>query len=316
LGLVGFAILGFTMPIQPSAAPAFSALVSGAVVILFLCHGLRLPKEAVVSGFGHWRLHITILAATYLVYPAAAFGLHAALPELLSVDLWIGIFFLSCVPSTVQSSIAFVSIAKGNVPAAIAQASASNLIGVVATPLLAACMIANLAGGISLAAIGNVCLQLLLPFAVGNLLRPLLFHYVEPHLGRIAMLDKATILLVVYSAFSAATISGIWSQLEGGEVLIILGMCIVLLAIGLSTSFKLGRWLGFEQADRTTIFYAGTLKSLATGVPIAQLILPSGVIGLALLPLMIFHQLQLLLCGWLASRTSNLGAPLKRTANV
>jgi sodium/bile acid cotransporter 7 len=316
IGLLCCAALGVILPVPATLAQAFSALITGAIVLLFFCNGLKLTTEAVVGGFGHWRLHLTILVLTFIMYPLAALTLHRLTGNNLSPNLWVGIFFLACVPSTVQSSIAFVSLANGNVPAAIAQASASNVLGVILTPLLAAWLVVGVTGGISISTIGNICLLLLLPFAAGHLLRPLLFRYAEPHLQRISMLDKLTILLVVYSAFSKATISHQWDSVSSKELFLLGVFCAVLLGIGLLISFMIGRLLGFNLRDRTTIFYAGTLKSLATGVPIAQLILPASQIGMAVLPLMIFHQLQLLLCGWLANRAAQNSEPLERAAHV
>jgi sodium/bile acid cotransporter 7 len=304
IGLLCCAALGVVLPVPASLAQPFSSLVTGAIVLLFFCNGLKLPTEAVVSGFGHWRLHLTILALTFIMYPLAALTLRRLTGDNMDPKLWVGIFFLACVPSTVQSSVAFISLAKGNVPAAIAQASASNILGVILTPLLAAWLVVGVTGGVSLSTISNICFLLLLPFAAGHLLRPLLFRYAEPHLKRIAMLDKSTILLVVYTAFSKATLSNQWGSVSGKDLFLLGIFCAALLGMGLLMSFMMGQWLGFNPPDRITIFYAGTLKSLATGVPIAQLILPASQIGIAVLPLMIFHQLQLLLCGWLANRTA------------
>jgi solute carrier family 10 (sodium/bile acid cotransporter), member 7 len=302
VGLLAMVLLASLLPARGDAASALGLVVSAAVVLLFFMHGLRLSRDAVVAGFGNWRLHGAILGITFGAYPLLVLGFSLLFPALLPRELWLGMMFLACVPSTVQSSIALVSIARGNVGGAVAQAAASNVIGTLATPLLVGAMITLHYGAADISGVRKVVAQLLVPFVVGHLLRPLLLARVERYFPQMGKIDKATILLVVYSAFSVAVGEGIWSRI-GLDVLAALTLaCLVVLGAGLLISGLVGRAGGFSSADRITIRYAGTLKSLATGVPMAQLLLPASQIGMILIPLMLFHQLQLIVCSWLAGR--------------
>ena len=278
------------------------ALVLGAIALLFFFHGLRLSRESVIAGLGHWRLHGAILAVTFLAYPLAALGLATAFPQALSPELWVGMLFLACVPSTVQSSISLISIAKGNVPAAVAQAAASNLAGIMLTPLVASALIAVQGADLPLSNIGKIAGQLLLPFALGHLLRPWLFRFAKPHLNRMALLDKAVIVLVVYAAFSTATREGIWQRLDGGTILIVTGLCFFLLVLGMGMAVTASKLCRFNRPDGLTLFHAGSLKSLATGVPMAQILIVPAQLGMVIIPLMIFHQLQLIIHTMIANR--------------
>lgn len=281
---------------------AMDALVQGAIALLFFFHGLRLSRGSVIAGFGHWRLHSAILAVTFLAYPLAALGMATALPQALSPELWVGMLFLACVPSTVQSSISLISIAKGNVPAAVAQAAASNLAGIILTPLVASALIAVQGAELPLSNVWKIAGQLLLPFVLGHFLRPWLFRYAEPHLKRMALLDKAVIVLVVYAAFSTATREGIWQRLDGGTILIVIGLCLLLLALGMAMAIATAKLSGFDRPDALTLFHAGSLKSLATGVPMAQILIAPAQLGMVIIPLMIFHQLQLIIHTMVANR--------------
>ncbi len=296
------AALASALPAQGGISVALDLAVQAAIVMLFFFHGLRLSRDAVISGFGHWRLHLTILVMTFALYPLAGLGLSLALPNTLPASLWIGILFLACVPSTVQSSISLIAIAKGNVPAGVAQAAASNLAGILLTPLAASLLIALQGGELPLSGIWKIAGQLLLPFAIGHMLRPWLFAHAEPHLKRMALLDKAVIILVVYAAFSTATRQGIWQRLDWATILMVTLLCLLLLLMGMGMTRLLAKLIGFNRADSLTLFHAGTLKSLATGVPMAQILIAPAQLGMVIIPLMIFHQMQLILCTWIANR--------------
>ncbi len=296
------AALAAIVPAQAGFGVVIDRIVQAAIVVLFFFHGLRLSREAVVSGFGHWRLHVTILGVTFALYPLAGLGLATTLPNALPAPLWVGMLFLACVPSTVQSSISLISIARGNVPAAVAQAAASNLAGILLTPLAASLLITVQGSELPLSGIWKIAGQLLLPFAVGHLLRPWLFRFAEPHLKRLALLDKAVIVLVVYAAFSTATREGIWEKLDLVTIFTVSVPCFLLLLLGMGMTKLLGKLVGFDRADSLTLFHAGTLKSLATGVPMAQILIAPAQLGMVIIPLMIFHQLQLIICTWIANR--------------
>jgi solute carrier family 10 (sodium/bile acid cotransporter), member 7 len=204
-------------------------------------------------------------------------------------------------PSTVQSSIAFTSIARGNVPAALCAATASNLIGMLLTPLLAGLLL-SAQGGFSIKGIGDILLQLMLPFAAGQLSRPLIGDWAQRNKQLLGMVDRGSILLVVYTAFSEGVTQGIWHQLGLGDLGRLLAIDAALLAAVLAITTYGSRLLGFSRADEVTIVFCGSKKSLASGLPMASVLLAGQSVGLIVLPLMLFHQIQLMVCAWLAKR--------------
>lgn len=281
-----------------------------AIALLFFFHGAKLSREAILAGIGHWRLHLTVLATTFVLFPLLGLGMGLLPPWLLSPSIAGGLLYLCLLPSTVQSSIAFTSMAGGNVPAAICSASASNLLGIFITPVLVGLLMqTNGEAGISLHAIESILLQLLAPFVAGHLLRPLIGAFVGRHKQLIGYSDRGSILLVVYSAFSAAVIEGLWNKVAPVDLVTILLASSLLLALVLGLSALAGRLLGFSREDRITLIFCGSKKSLVSGVPMAGVLFSAAQVGLLILPLMIFHQIQLIVCTWLAARFRAAQAP-------
>jgi sodium/bile acid cotransporter 7 len=281
-----------------------------AIALLFFFHGAKLSREAILAGIGHWRLHLTVLATTFVLFPLLGLGMGLLPPWLLSPSIAGGLLYLCLLPSTVQSSIAFTSMAGGNVPAAICSASASNLLGIFITPVLVGLLMqTNGEAGISLHAIESILLQLLAPFVAGHLLRPLIGAFVGRHKQLIGYSDRGSILLVVYSAFSAAVIEGLWNKVAPVDLVTILLTSSLLLALVLGLSALAGRLLGFSREDRITLIFCGSKKSLVSGVPMAGVLFSAAQVGLLILPLMIFHQIQLIVCTWLAARFRAAQAP-------
>lgn len=304
----GYLLLIILMAVAASLVPArgepavwLGWLSKIAIGVVFFLHGARLSREAVLAGLGHWRLHLVILAATFVVFPALCVGI-AALPAWITPpELAAGIVLLGCLPSTIQSSIAFVGVARGNVPAAVAAASASNLLGVFLAPLLAG-LLMHSQGAISPGSAWAIVLQLLVPFVAGHLCRPLIGSVVARHARRLGQIDKGTILLIVYVAFSSAVVEGVWDRLGAFDLARLVAICVVLLAAILAITTFAARALGFDKADEIAIVFCGSKKSLASGAPIAAALLTPAVAGVAILPLMIFHQIQLMACAALAQR--------------
>jgi sodium/bile acid cotransporter 7 len=307
--LIATLVVATLLPARGDYATVVHWLANLTVVLLFFFHGAKLARAAVVSGLTHWRLHLLILGSTFVMFPLLGWGLATLLPGLLSPVLWTGVLFLVALPSTVQSSIAFVSIAKGNVPGAIAAASASQVLGVFLTPLLVGLLAGTDSDGSNaVAGIGQVALLILLPFTVGHLLRPWIGDFVARHKSTIAITDRATIVLAVYSAFSAAVIDGIWSQLAPAQFASLFLACALLLAFALGFTTLLARLGGFSREDEIVLVFCGTKKSLVQGAPMARVLFAGPEAGLILLPIMIFHQLQLMVCAWIAKRYAA-GAP-------
>jgi sodium/bile acid cotransporter 7 len=295
---VGFASL---LPAGGAAAAAVHVATSLAIALLFFLHGARLSREAVLAGALHWRLHSVVMCSTFVLFPALGLALRYTLGSALPASLLDGLMFLCLLPSTVQSSIAFTSIARGNVAAAVCSASLSNLLGIFLTPALVA-LLMNLKGGVSFAEVGAIVLQLLAPFLAGHLLRPWIGAFVARHRAAVGFVDRGSILLVVYSAFSAAVLNGIWNVLDVADLAKLVVVCAMLLAVVLATTTAVARRLAFERADEIAIVFCGSKKSLASGVPMAGVLFPLAQVGMVVLPLMLFHQIQLLVCAALARR--------------
>lgn len=296
-------VLASLLPVSGAMVHGMDGLTDAAIALLFFLHGAKLSRAAIVAGAVHWRLHLLIFASTFLLFPLLGWASQPVLRSMLTPELLVGVLFLCALPSTVQSSIAFTSLAGGNVPAAVCSASASSLFGVVLTPLLLALML-GAQGAIDhpLLAVGRIMLQLLLPFAAGHLLRPWIGRWIDRHAGLVRLTDQGTILLVVYTAFSASVIDGLWRETPLSDVLVIGVLSAVLLAIVMPLLTVVARRLGFARPDEITIVFCGSKKSLATGVPMAKILFAGGGLGAIVLPIMIFHQLQLMVCAVVARR--------------
>jgi sodium/bile acid cotransporter 7 len=299
--IVGMVCLASLLPVHDTGAVIAGHLTTAAIALLFFLHGARLAPKAALAGARHWRLHVIVLASTFLLFPVLVLGARAAFPHILSTPLWTGLILLSVLPSTVQSSIAFTSIARGNVPAALCAATASNLLGMVLTPVLAGLLL-SAQGGFSINGAGDILLQLMLPFAAGQLSRPLIGEWAQRNRVLLSLVDRGSILLVVYTAFSEGVTQGIWHQLGLSDLGRLLMIDAALLAAVLAITTYGSRLLGFSRADEVTIVFCGSKKSLASGLPMATVLLAGQSIGLIVLPLMLFHQIQLMVCAWLAKR--------------
>jgi sodium/bile acid cotransporter 7 len=302
VALISAAALGFLLPASGAAAPIVTYVTKASIALLFFLQGVRLQRAAVIAGLTHWRLQLLTLACTFALFPILGLTLHAAVPGLLDSSLWLGILYLCALPSTVQSSIAFTSIAKGNVAAAICAATASNLIGIVLTPLLVAALL-NLHGSASpLEQIQSIVLQLLVPFIAGQIASGWLRPWALRHATLLTISDRGSIILVVYAAFSAAVQAGAWSRLSWLDIAKVLVICVALLAIALTFTHFASRAVRFAREDEIAVVFCGSKKSLATGVPMANILFPAATVGLVILPVMVFHQIQLMVCASLARR--------------
>lgn len=291
IALTATVVLASLLPPRGGFAPVVAGVAHAAIVALFFLHGAKLSREAIIAGAGNWRLHAAVFAATFLIFPLIGIGV-STLPFLTQAAAT-GLLFLTLVPSTVQSSIAFTAISRGNVAAAVCSASFSNLAGILLTPLLVAATIGGRAA-LSWHGVTSVVLQLLLPFVVGHLMRPWVGAFVARHKGMLTFVDRGSILLIVYSAFGAAVVDGIWHRMSPGAVGVIVLCCCAMLAAILAISWGMGRLFGFARADAIVLLFCGSKKSLASGVPIAGVLFPPAEVGIVILPLMLFHQIQLI----------------------
>lgn len=297
--LICAVILAIIAPARGEFAQWFSTGTKFAVALLFYLYGARLSTAEAIKGLRHWRLHSMILACTFVLFPLMGLVLFP-LRFVLGEGLYLGILFLTLVPSTVQASIAFTSIAGGNVAAAIVSASLSSIVGVVATPLLAMALLHSDHVAISGSVFLDIAVQLFLPFLLGQVTRRWVGGFAQKPTTK--WLDKFSVMMIVYSAFSASVVQGVWTRVDWRQIVLLVLVAALMVAFMLWVTDEIAQRLGFERPDRITIQFCGSKKSLAAGLPMAIIIFGSGSLGLLMLPLMIFHQVQLMMCSWLAGR--------------
>lgn len=301
LGLITAVLLAFFLPPKGNAAVFFSVLTNIIVFFLFFLHGAKLSPQNLISGLKSFKAHIVILLSTFVMFPVITLLLGPVFNVFLSPELYLGLLFLACLPSTVQSSITFTSIAKGNVAAAVCAASFSSLLGVILTPLLVGILIKVPGASPSkLTVLRDLCLQLICPFALGQMIRPRIIGFLERHGSVISFTDRLSVIFIVFVSFSHAVVEGLWKNLTLEELISLLFSCGLILFLALFLTSMAGRLLGFNAPDRAAILFCGSKKSLMAGVPMAGIIFSHSVAGVVIVPLMIFHQLQLVVCAQIA----------------
>ncbi len=302
LAIITAAVLASIFPARGVWVDVLDVATTIAIGLLFFLYGARLSPSETLAGLKHWRLHATILSFTFVLFPLLGLAIVAVVGSLVGPSLGAGLLYLTLVPSTVQSSIVFTSIAKGNVAGAVVSASASNILGVFLTPALAWLLMSNTGRvGFTTSTIVDIMLQLFLPFVLGQLSRRWTARFVNAH-PELKLVDRGSIVLVVFSAFSAGQREGMWTQTSWTSLLVVLGVCVAVLAIMLGLTWWTARRLGFDRADAIAIQFCGTKKSLASGLPMAGVLFAGQPLGLLMLPLVLFHQAQLMACSALAAR--------------
>jgi sodium/bile acid cotransporter 7 len=308
IAMLATVLLSLLVPCRGPSAGFFTNLSAMAIALLFFFQGARLSRAAVVAGALHWRLHLVVFAATFLLFPVIGLALRPLAGTVLPPPLYLGLLFLCTLPSTVQASVAFTSIAGGNVAAALCSASASSVFGMVMTPLLASFALKT-SGGFSLNALRPIGMEMLLPFVAGQLLQPWIGSWVRERRRVLGGVDRGSVLLVVYTVFSGARLSGIWHELPLRPLAVLLAVLAGLLVLMLVITALAARGLGFSREDEIAIMFCGSKKSLVTGIPMANVLFACQPLGLIILPLMVFHQIQLMTCAALARHYAKASTP-------
>src|ERR1700733_6446571 len=303
LALAATVALAAVLPAHGAAAEAASIAAKSAIALLFFLYGARLSPQQAWHGVRQWRLHLLVLATTFVLFPLLGLAARALVPAVLTNDLYRGVLFLCLVPSTVQSSIAFTSIARGHVSAAIVSASLSNILGIVLTPLLVV-LLMDTSGAIRVdgSSIRDIVVQLLLPFGAGQLARPWIAGLITRYAALLKVVARGSILLVVYTAFSMGVVQGIWVSVDVWRLILGAIVAALLLAVVLASTSVIGRLARLDRGDAIVLLFCGSKKSLASGLPMALVFFPAATVGLTMLPLMIFHQIQLVVCALIAGR--------------
>lgn len=295
--------LATVLPARGEAAGILSHVTYWAVSLLFFLYGAKLSTATILAGLTNWRLQLGVLAATYALFPLLGAVLAPLVSLCLPAAFAIGLLYVGCLPSTVQSSIAFTSVSGGNVAGAVCAASISNLIGVGLAPLLFVLLVPSSSGfQIEAAALWKICQQILLPFVVGQFCRPLLGAWLNRHRLPTMIVDRGAILLIVYAAFSAGVVNGIWAIVGPRDLALLIGVVALLLALVMGILWQSARLAGMDRADGLALFYCGSTKSLATGLPMAGILFAGQDVALIVLPLMLFHLMQLFVCALVSQR--------------
>lgn len=312
LALFATLALASAFPAHGQGGRIVSSVTFWGVAALFFMYGARLSTASIRAGLLNWKLQGGVLLATFVMFPLLALAL-SPLSALLPAAIGVGVLFIGSLPSTVQSSIAFTSISRGNVPGAICAASLSNILGVFLSPLIIALLLTSSGEfDIGFSAIWRIAQQILLPFIVGQLCRRWLAGPLTRHPKVTKLFDQAIILLIVYSAFSAGVQNGIWGIL-GLENLIGLVLLILLfLALAMGILVLMARLTSMNRADALALFYCGSTKSMATGLPMAGILFAGQDVALIVLPVMLFHLFQLIACAVISSRIAASGQNEKR----
>ncbi|ACQ80433.1 bile acid:sodium symporter [Beutenbergia cavernae DSM 12333] len=302
LALVATLLIGLFVPTTAQVRSVVDVTGDIAVTVLFLVYGMRLATREVVAGLRDARLQGAMLAATFVLFPALGLLLSSVAEPLLGTVLATGMLFLTLLPSTVQSSVAFVSVARGDVAGAICGATLSNVLGMLLTPALVLLIMGRTSGAAGLGGLPTVLLHLLLPFVVGQLLSRWTGPWIRARRWLTVGVDRTTILLVVLGAVATATANGTWSLVRPSMLVWLILLSGVLLTVVLLAAWFGAPLLRLGGARRSALLMVGSTKSLATGLPMAAVLFSPALAAQVAVPVIVFHQLQLITCAVLARR--------------
>ena len=281
------------------------------IALIFFLYGLKLSPQKLKAGLGNYKLHLLVQACTFLVFPLVVLLFRPLIQNAEHELLWLSFFFLAALPSTVSSSVVMVSIAKGNIPAAIFNASISGIIGIVITPLWMGLFIDDMQTDFDFTEIYmNLVLQILAPVILGLLLQRFWGAFIQKHTKKLTLFDKSIILLIIYKSFATSFNDGIFSGVSLFDLAILVVGVLFLFVLVYMLTGRIATALGFSIEDRITAQFCGTKKSLVHGTVFSKIIfggMPG--LGLVLLPLMIFHASQIMIISAIASRFANREMP-------
>ncbi len=300
--LVVAIVLATVLPVTGDGREIARFVSDAAIFLLFLLNGLRLPRAEVARGIGNWRFLLPLFVWCFLGLGAVGWLAWQAGAAILPEQVALGLLFLGLLPSTVQSATAYSSLAGGNVATSVVAAAVINVAGVFVTAPLFALAAGTASTGIDLGGLERIATILLLPFALGQLLQGWAGGWVKDHKPLVSWMDRGSIAIAVYVAFSGAVEQGLWSRVDAGAWAGLLVTVGLFLAIGFGGSWLLGGALGLARPERISFLFAGAQKSIALGAPLATVLFPPAVAGLLLLPVLVYHLLQLVLSAPLANR--------------
>ena len=297
---IGLASLVPELGSQQSSFP-WKPFIQIGIALVFFLYGLKLDPKQLITGLSNWKLHLLVQAATFLVFPIVVMGI-LGLSSGLNSEFMLGVSYLSALPSTVSASVVLVAIARGNVAAAIFNASISSLLGVFLTPVWLRVVAGASAGELDIwSTFGELSLQVLLPVGLGIGLHAWLFPKLQPFLGKLKYVDQSVILIIVFTTFAESFSQQLFSSFSWGSLAILSGLMLSLLLIVFGILYGLSTLLGFPKEDQVTTLFCGSTKSLVHGVAMGKVLFPNAaVLGLVLLPVMVYHLQQLIVGSVLA----------------
>ncbi|WP_182169548.1 bile acid:sodium symporter family protein [Flaviflexus equikiangi] len=304
VGIIAALVLGLVWRAPGGVRTGISATGDVLVAVLFFLYGLRLRTTEVVAGLTNWRVQGLIFGSTYVLFPLVGLAIHPLLVPLVGDGFATGFLYLAFLPSTIQSSVTFTSIARGDTAAAVCAATFSNVVGMFLTPLYV--LVFMSVEGASSGSLVNVLTQLLLPFIVGQLLQPVLGPRIRQHPKPLRVYDQGTVIVIVLAAVLDSTAANTWNGVSVWQILALIVISCLLLALILAFTWYVAGWAKINRGGRIAVLMCGSKKSLATGLPMAQAIFPAAIIGPIAVPVIIFHQIQLLVCAIIASRLGRL----------
>lgn len=295
-------LLATYLPVTGEARPVAQTISNAAIFLLFLLNGLRLPRDEVLRGIGNWRFLAPLVLWCFGAMALAGWGISFAVDQLLPPTLALGFLYLGTLPSTVQSATAYSSLAGGNVASSVVAAALLNILGVFVTAPLFSAMAGSAGAGLDLSGLAKVGLILLLPFTIGQIAQGRVGGFVREHRRAATWMDRISIAIAVYVAFSAAVEQGIWRMLDPASMLLLVAVVAAFLLVGFGGAWLLGGALSLKRGDRIAMLFAGGQKSIAMGAPLATVLFPPAIAGIVLLPVLTYHLLQLVLSAPLANR--------------
>lgn len=299
IGIILAFIIGITIPMSVNSARTITSIGNIGVAGVFLAYGLRIRTIEVFHGLRDIKLQGAILLITFIFLPLLGLTLFYLLGHFLTSPFLLGLLYLTLLPSTVQSSVSFVSIAGGDVARAVCAATISNILGIFITPLLVIIFIG--AGGITSDGFTKVLYQLLLPFFIGQLFQPVTGAFFRKHKWITKTVDLSSIITVVLGAVVTATQAGVWKKVSGAEIILITTLITVILFLTFAFTIALSRILKQPESSKIVMLMCGSMKSLATGLPMANAFFPAATVAPLIVPVILYHQIQLFICSIIAN---------------
>lgn len=303
--MIGAIFLAWLHPsIGIAESPLHLPAIAGyGVSVIFFFYGAKLSPESLLSGLSKWRLHLMVQLSTFVLFPMTIIVLRMIFKDYFSTNIGLGIFYLAALPSTVSSSVVMISIARGNIAAAIFNASISSILGIFITPLWMSSVLGKSQAGFDMGhTIFHLCLQVLLPVVIGLLLHHKLGEWVSRYKKTLGKFDQLIILLIVYTSFCESFSGNMFNHFAISEIFLLGAMMLTLFLVVFALMYQLSVWMKFKREDRITVIFCGSKKSLMQGAVMGKVLFPDqAILGVVLLPLMLYHALQLMVGSTIAN---------------